>query len=390
MDAQLSDDVDQPQKDYFDLIAREMPENSRIILCGPEPGWLYTETPGSNSLSVLDNIAQSAINAERGLEIALVLSGDTHHYSRYTGNDGVTQFITAGGGGAFLHPTHQLADHIDLDPGNPKKSWLGDRVTTLKLKTDPAAPHADTEQAACYPTRSESLKLLKGNFYFARLNPGFCFFGLGVIYWLAGLTYLHLWPDSLVLTPIIFALGFWAYTKRQEGDSRITKFLSIANAIIHSTAVCVLSMSLYHANNALLPSWLLSDAYWSIPPVALFAAEMMLIGGAVGGYLFGVYLYLSSSRFNMNHNDAFSSMRLDSYRNFLRIKIKDDELTVYPIGLTDIPKRSDWRENSEKKGCPPPAYIPVEPLSPHLIEEPITIVPASKVISGEARDSSVT
>jgi hypothetical protein len=152
----------------------------------------------------------------------------------------------------------------------------------------------------------------------------------------------------------------------------------------------LLSLSLYHANNALLPSWLLATAYWSIPPVAFFAAEMMLIGGAIGGYLFGVYLYLSSSRFNMNHNDAFSSMRLDIYRNFLRIKIKDDEVTVYPIGLTDIPKRSDWRVNSEKKGCPPPAYIPVEPISPHLIEEPITIVSADKVIAAEARNSSAT
>jgi hypothetical protein len=27
----------------------------------------------------------------------------------------MTQFITSGGGGAFLHPTHQLANTVDVD-----------------------------------------------------------------------------------------------------------------------------------------------------------------------------------------------------------------------------------------------------------------------------------
>lgn len=48
MDAQLADDVDQPQKDYFDTIAKSMEPHSKIILCGPEPGWLYTLQNGNN------------------------------------------------------------------------------------------------------------------------------------------------------------------------------------------------------------------------------------------------------------------------------------------------------------------------------------------------------
>jgi hypothetical protein len=185
MDAQLADDVDQPQKDYFDQIAQRMEPSSKIILCGPEPEWLYTLQHGNKSLGVVDNIAWSAINAKRDLQIPIVLSGDTHHYSRYSGSDGVTQFITSGGGGAFLHPTHQLEDTVVLDPSDPNKSWLGGRVLELSLKTAPASPHVNTEVAACYPNRSKSLELLKGNFGFVRLNPGFCIL-LGSIYWLAG------------------------------------------------------------------------------------------------------------------------------------------------------------------------------------------------------------
>jgi hypothetical protein len=80
MDAQLAHDVDQPQKDYFAAIAKGMSDNANIILCGPEPGWLYTLKQGSKSFSVIDYVGWIALNERRGLKIPVVLSGDTHHY----------------------------------------------------------------------------------------------------------------------------------------------------------------------------------------------------------------------------------------------------------------------------------------------------------------------
>jgi hypothetical protein len=47
----------------------------------------------------------------------------------------------------------------------------------------------------------------------------------------------------------------------------------------------------------------------------------------------------------MHANDAFSAMRLGSYRHFLRLKIKGDELTIYPIGIDKEPRRSVWIRN---------------------------------------------
>jgi hypothetical protein len=102
-------------------------------------------------------------------------------------------------------------------------------------------------------------------------------------------------------------------------------------------------------------------------------------GFAVGGFLFGAYLYVSSRFLNMNQNDAFSAMRLDSHRNFLRIRIKDDEATIYPIGLTRIPSRSEWKFNDAKRGTPAPVYVPDDPLAPHLIEGPIVVNAGSSV-----------
>jgi Calcineurin-like phosphoesterase len=374
MDAQLDDDVDQPQKDYFDLIAKNMAPGSRIILCGPEPGWLYTLQQGNRSLSVVDNIAWSAINAKRGLKVPMVLSGDTHHYSRYSGNDGVSQFITSGGGGAFLHPTHQLEDVVNLDKATPNTTWLAGQVTRLNLKTTSSLPHRDCDQEACYPSKEESLELLKGNFGFVKLNPGFCIL-LGAIYWLAGLAAIHFWPDSMMVVSLVLCLGFWAYTKRQEGKSKKVTAVSVCNGLVHA-ALAILFATLFAWLNRGVPNF----AGWQLPGILIFLAEMITAGALAGGYLFGMYLYVSSRFFNMNHNDAFSSMRLNTHRNFLRMRIKDEEITIYPVGLTDIPQREDWCINSEKKGCPSPAYVPVKDLVPHLIEGPI-VVDASDMVA---------
>jgi hypothetical protein len=94
----------------------------------------------------------------------------------------------------------------------------------------------------------------------------------------------------------------------------------------------------------------------------------MILGGAViGGTIFGLYLLVTCRYFKMNHNDAFSAMRLDSYRNFLRLRIQGDTVTIYPLGLDRVPRREDWRINAKWKERDPtePAYVPVTPLQPH-------------------------
>src|SRR6185312_7082908 len=80
--------------------------DSKIILCSAEPGWQYTKT-NSKAWGNVGFALRIAADAGKGLKIPLLLSGDTHLYSRYVAQDG-TQFVTSGGGGAFRHPTHHL------------------------------------------------------------------------------------------------------------------------------------------------------------------------------------------------------------------------------------------------------------------------------------------
>ncbi len=103
----------------------------------------------------------------------------------------------------------------------------------------------------------------------------------------------------------------------------------------------------------------------------------MVILGFLGGFFFGAYLTAASWVWGDEANNAFSAMRLDSYRHFIRLKIESDKLTIYPIGIDKAPKRSDWKINDNFDENDPdqntPAIVPLINLGDHLIEDPIVI-----------------
>ncbi len=113
-DIQLADNLDDSQRDYFDLMSEQATEGHNIILCLAEPSWLRENYDNLHEISLLAR--------QHGAKICAVLAGDWHHYSRYSDAEAATaaadrlniQFITCGGGGAFAHATHGLKPSIDL------------------------------------------------------------------------------------------------------------------------------------------------------------------------------------------------------------------------------------------------------------------------------------
>jgi hypothetical protein len=101
----------------------------------------------------------------------------------------------------------------------------------------------------------------------------------------------------------------------------------------------------------------------------------MILAGIVGGSVWGLYLLAISVLWGMHANDAFSAMRLGSYRHFLRLRIKGDEVTVFPVGLDKAPQRDLWIINPKyRRGDQDePAISPKESLGQRLIEEPVVI-----------------
>ena len=106
----------------------------------------------------------------------------------------------------------------------------------------------------------------------------------------------------------------------------------------------------------------------------IYPFEMVLIGGTLGGLIFGLYLMVTYIFGKVNCDWLFSSQRLDGYRCFLRMKFEPDKLTIYPIRLDAVPPRTGWRWR-RNPGPREPLVEPISPLKPRLIEGPIVIRP---------------
>jgi hypothetical protein len=222
-DIQLAETMDQPQAEYFASIAAHMPSKAKIILCSAEPGWLYTDT-NIKSWDIMDfalGIASEARNADgtsKELKVPILLSGDTHHYSRYEAKDGV-QFVTSGGGGAFLHPTHHLEQNITVE-------WLGLKKS-LQLGKIPTAKPGGTPSPACYPSKETCQTLVWQNLFFALKNWDFSLL-MGAIYWLGGIAiaFRDQW-DVYVGIAVVFGWAIIGYTKNQEKPKGWKKALPV-------------------------------------------------------------------------------------------------------------------------------------------------------------------
>ncbi|MER8394927.1 metallophosphoesterase [Mesorhizobium sp. M1340] len=348
IDIALVRDMDQPQADYFVAIAKAMPENANIILCSAEPGWYKAEAKG-DSYRTLSYAAQIARNARKHLRIPLVLSGDSHHYARYEG-DG-THYITSGGGGAFLHGTLELQPEI-------KAEWLQSAKEALTLR-------------ACYPSKQMSDKLLKGDMDFGRLNGGLTW-ALSALYLVFSFLLTYTWrADVAVGIFLVLLAGFWGYSLYQEGSWKKTAIPSIAHASAHWIVVAAFSWSALWANHAVMGDF---EWHW-IAWLLVLAVPIFLLGPWLAGKIYGISLMLGCRYFDISHNDAFSAMKLDSHRHFLRIRLKGDAATVFPVKLEKVPAREQWRANPERKTDPSVSVFASDPqLSPQMLEEPISIL----------------
>jgi hypothetical protein len=101
--------------------------------------------------------------------------------------------------------------------------------------------------------------------------------------------------------------------------------------------------------------------------VLLFIGEMVILGGIISGILFGLYLTISIVFLKNHITEASSSYRWEGYKNFLRISVDKDGLTIYPIGVKKVV--SNWK----LKGTKDHPMFEGSPINYELIEDPIFI-----------------
>lgn len=98
-------------------------------------------------------------------------------------------------------------------------------------------------------------------------------------------------------------------------------------------------------------------------------ATICFLGAGISSMVMGIYLYITNLFFDMHIDEASSSLACRHYKNFLRIKVHSNGVTIYPIGIENVPEK--WRVRYNEKID---AYsFSGKKVESFLIENPIEI-----------------
>lgn len=399
IDVQLNSDIDQPQKDYFQEIAsKNLQHGDKVILCTSEPAWVYKVIHRKDeSYKRLKFFEQIFITEDRyectgGKKFQLVatITGDLHHYSHYEehkktgdGIEYINHLITAGGGGAFLHPTHNIPETL----------------TGLDEKDDPILRNTqfkNPKMKACFPSKKRSRKIANNVLSFPFYNIAFWLTMTAIqllLAWMLQSTtqyeektfmaqlaeainisqfltiitqHLFLNPPVLIICLAVVA-GMTAFNDSNSGKRNYQWF-----GALHGL-VQLLSMFLF----IWLFSWF-NFSYLGIKNDLIFfivyVIETFFLAALIGSFIFGIYLWFSSIFLGIHINESFSSLGNPHFKNFLRIHITPEgNLTIYPIGIEKVV--TDWEQVGETENI---TFKSSNTAQYYLIEPPIIIKNISK------------
>lgn len=349
IDAQGDAYLDDPQLEFFKSVAETFQPGDRVIVMTPQPAWVQTD--GSpRCYDTIDYFLRAVIDPT-GAEVAAMISGDYHHYARYSQQDGRRQLITSGGGGAYTYATHHLPEKIVVPP----------KHSQARRASDPSFYHL----SKTYPTKLRSRWL--GTGVFQRLpwrNPGFTVL-LGVVHTMLLLAlaneahHIITVPIFVMVTMVMSATIFFA-VGLTPGQMRTKPFVLGG---LHGVA---------HIGLGVL-GWLgwrelpFVDWEWPLPPIMAILLYLP-IAGVAAALLVSLYL-LVASNFRVNLNELFAGQGIEDFKSFLRLHFgPDGSLTIYAIGVDRISHR--WVAQNEGSW-----FRPAKALRPKLVDEPVVFAP---------------
>ncbi|MGI8983387.1 MAG: metallophosphoesterase [Acidimicrobiales bacterium] len=354
VDIQFGSYLDEGQLEYFAGVARDhLAEGDRIVVCMAkevDSGRSGEETHSDRDIDYLERI----VIQPAGARLALFLKSGKHHYARYEEEGGPRQHITAGGGGAFLHPTHGLPARMEME---------GAKGTTWYRK------------AATYPSAAASKRLRRRIWLLPVYNlPMAGVFGVGQIV-LAFMLGLHLdgrhvdlgvgglraalWesPTAFLLMTLILVLlaGMVRFAHDATGVTRVA--LGVVHSAMQLASIVVVMMAASRLAGGSLVAFLVL--------VGLLGG----VGGTVGmsGYLW------ATNMAGFHGNEGYAPLHHPHHKSFLRLHIDAaGGLTVYPIGVERVGRHWELRPDDPPAA---PWFVPASPIQPHLIERPVRIDP---------------
>ena len=357
IDLQFGGYLDEPQMNYFRNAAHQVEPGDQIVLCMAkevESGRKSSEVLATRDLVDLEQ----EVVKPAGARIVLYLKSGRHYYARYEGAGGATQLITAGGGGAFLHPTHALPETMD-PPGD-----------------EDAAPY---RQAAVYPSADWSRRLRKRIWLLPAYNLPLAA-ALGAIQALVVLMLnLHrddrhrdlsfgdlgraLWesPTTFLLITLVIA-SFAAMIRLAHDAQGVSRLLiGLAHSVLQFGglgAVVVVASKV--------------TSTWEGPSSLVAFLSLVWVLGGIGGVL-GVSGYLwATNSLGYHANEAYAPLHHMDQKNFLRLHIDaSGTLTVYPVGIDRVCRR--WRFSPDGAAHEPWLVPSDGGPKPHLIEPPLAL-----------------
>ena len=282
-DIQFSKYLDTSQVNYFVRVAEQMGPRDNLIICLAEPSWMLADLQGEDTEENFFKI--TSIARARGARVVAVIAGDWHNYNRYYAHELDVHFITSGGGGAFLHPTHVLRNSISVRwpeyAVEPDETAAGDtsgarpgeafkaKDYNIRLKRNTKVAEGVVEQAVqdvqdaiepfrreglglrrrtpikpqapkCYPNKARSYFLSLGNVLFPFFNPAFAI-GIGLLYWLITWQFHNVVTQYNISTGKIDGLG----VTTSLGSVLWAMPIYLVSALITSISLAVMLGGLY-------------------------------------------------------------------------------------------------------------------------------------------------
>ncbi len=370
IDTQFDDYVDAPQLEYFRAVSQEIAPGDGVILCTPAPDWVAAGSGGATKGNDTIEFFEREIVRARGAQVRVHLSGDTHHYARFTERGGGRHRITCGVGGAYLAATHELPTELTVPPE-------ASRVR------DPS-PKTDYDLVARYPDEATSRRFATGIFSLPWRNPGFwaltgAFQTLMTLALLYGVVStladdeLHgffgkvaSWAPAIGIA-VALILGGLAFARLSKGHrGRRVTVLGLLHAVAHIGLSAGWTLLVVALHTEVLPDSAVGD--WTTLLIVVLGTPLVI--GFVDAELVAIYLRFAST-LGVNLNEVMAGQSIEDHKGFLRMHIgRDGVLTIHPIRLDAIGR--SW--TAQPDGAPhEPWLTPTSPLRPARMDVPIAV-----------------
>jgi hypothetical protein len=356
IDTGLHNELPPPQVEYFAAAAEGLRAGDRVILCTPVPLWQLRQKAPDRYLAIRS--ALDPLVFARQAKIALCLSGDSHFFAHYESADPEIEedHITAGGGGAFLHPTHSIPERIPMEQGNIEFRLTSRWPQPAESRAlAPGASHLHDRQfwliigllGVLHGAFAWLVGVDRGRFrwatrtldaprardqgllgeYASRLNEA--------IRW----TLSSPWAWLLLIALTGAGLGA---VKANSREARLTRAARIYGLLIGA------GLSATFVAVAVARRFLDRKARW--PAVAVSS----VVGGVVTTAALFWALTWVNAQIKAGDNMAFSSAHLTRFKHFLRFRIDlRGDLTCYVVGVDPV-GRGWWKAITETRLVPPP------------------------------------